>query len=141
MIHQRVVLPFRGTYTGWTTGPKGTSWSSAKGNDKSCLWESITNPVHQCGLRSDCLESRSAEKDLEVLVDSKLNMSQQHALPAKWTNGTLGYIRQSAAHWCDSSRESWIQCWTHQYKRNVDLLEHIGTRATELMKRQELKKG
>lgn len=97
--NQRVVLPFRGIYTGLATGPKGTSWSSAKGNDKSFLWEGITNPVHQCGLRSVCLESRSAEKDLEVLVDGKLNMSQQHALAAKWTNGILGYSEQSTTHW------------------------------------------
>ena len=37
------------------------------------------------------------EKDLEVLVDSRLAMSQQCALVVKKTNGILGYIRRSAA--------------------------------------------
>ena len=39
----------------------------------------------------------SVEKDLEVLVDSRLAMSQQCALVVKKTNGILGYIRRSAA--------------------------------------------
>lgn len=38
-----------------------------------------------------------AEKDLVVLVNTKLNMSQQHALVAKKVNGALGCTRQSIA--------------------------------------------
>lgn len=41
------------------------------------------------------LENTLAEKDLKVLVDTKLNMIQQFALPTKRANGILGCIRQS----------------------------------------------
>ncbi|GAB0188283.1 mitochondrial enolase superfamily member 1 [Grus japonensis] len=55
------------------------------------------NPRHQCILRVTQLESSLAEKDLEVLVDNKLNTNQQCALAAKVANGILGCIRQSTA--------------------------------------------
>ncbi|KAK4810839.1 hypothetical protein QYF61_008811 [Mycteria americana] len=56
-----------------------------------------TNPMHQYMLGADCLERSFSEKDLGVLVDTKLNMSQQCALVAKAANGILGCIRQSIA--------------------------------------------
>ena len=49
------------------------------------------NPMHQYRLRADLLESRS------VLVDDRLTMSQQCALPAKKANGILGCIKKSVA--------------------------------------------
>lgn len=50
--------------------------------------------MHQCMLQATQLESSLAENDLAVLVNFKMNMSQQHAFAAKKANGILTYIRQ-----------------------------------------------
>ena len=43
------------------------------------------------------LESSFAEKDLEVLVDTKLNMSQRCVLAVKMANSILGCVRRGVA--------------------------------------------
>ncbi|KAK4828884.1 hypothetical protein QYF61_001442 [Mycteria americana] len=55
------------------------------------------NPMHWYMLRDTQLEKSIAERDLGVLVDTKLNMNQQCALAAKKANGILRCTRQIIA--------------------------------------------
>ena len=64
-----------------------------KGNCK-VLHVGRNNPRHRYMLGADRLESSFAEKDLRVLVDTKLDMSQ-HALAIKKANGSLDCMRRS----------------------------------------------
>ncbi|GAB0206504.1 hypothetical protein GRJ2_003116000 [Grus japonensis] len=104
------------------------------------------NPKHQYRLGVDLLGSSTVEKDLGVLVDNKLSMSQQRTLVAKKTNGILGCIQKSAA---SRSREVilppysalvrphleyCVQFWAPQFKKERELLEGVQRRATKMIK-------
>lgn len=52
------------------------------------------NSGHQYMLGSMQMEISSAEKDLKVLVDTKVNISQQGALVANKANGIPGCLRK-----------------------------------------------
>jgi len=58
-------------------------------------WGGITR--YQYRLGAELLERSSVVKDLRVLVDQQLTMSQQCALMAQKASGTLGFIAQSVA--------------------------------------------
>lgn len=55
------------------------------------------NCIHQYRLGDDMLKRSAAEKDLGILVGSRLAMNQQCALMAKKANGVLGCITKSTA--------------------------------------------
>jgi len=59
--------------------------------------------MHQYRLRDDLLERSPVEKDLRVLLDNRLAMSQQCALVAKKANGILGCITKC---WASRSKEA-----------------------------------
>lgn len=79
---------------GWRNGLIVNLWSSTGGTCK-VLHLRRNNSMHQEMPGADWLGSSFAEKDEGVLVDTRLDMSQQCALPAKVAKRTLGHVRQS----------------------------------------------
>ncbi|KAK4826897.1 hypothetical protein QYF61_012085 [Mycteria americana] len=108
-----------------------------------------TNAGHQYKLGEECLESSPAERDLGVLVGSRLSMSVLCALAAKKAKRILGSIKHSITSWSKEvvfllySALVWphleyrVQFWAPQFKKDVKVLECIQRRATKLVKMLE----
>ena len=108
------------------------------------------NPCYQYKLGDVRMDCSLVKKDLKVLVDGKLDMSQQCAPEAQKASHILGCIQRSMISMSTEvilplysallkpHQEYCIQMWSPQYQGSMNLLESVQRRATKMILGMEL---
>lgn len=130
------------------------SWAKANKmnfNKEKCkiLHLGRKNERHKYRMGDTWLDSSTCERDLGVLVDDKLNMSQQCDVAAKKANAILGCINRSIVSRSKEvliplysalvrpHLEYCVQFWAPQFRKDIDKLECVQRRATKMVKGME----
>ena len=106
------------------------------------------NHMHSYKMGDTWLSNTTNEKDLGIVVDHELNMSQQCDVAAKNANAVLGCIKRSIASKSHKivvplylvlvrpHPDYCIQFWAPHLKKDADKLERVQRRATRVIRDQ-----
>ncbi|KAJ7424559.1 hypothetical protein BTVI_06059 [Pitangus sulphuratus] len=117
---------------------------------KHKVWHlSCGNAIYEYRLGEEVIDSSLAEKDLGILVDKKLNTTQQLVLVVQKDKCILDWIKRDVTsrprevilplfsvlmrpqlEWC-------IQLWGPQHKNDIDMLELVQRKAIKMIRGME----